>query len=138
MKSSIAVGIKRTYEAIKNKDLVDVTIGEIHVQVQLPPYLDALLHDPEDVDYPSEDDDDESNWGAESLGWRLPPFTPWKSLLLMKDGSELEIIEDLGQSGTFEGEIKSEEMLEFLDHARPDLTYVLLCLYSSRTITQRP
>ncbi|KZW02919.1 hypothetical protein EXIGLDRAFT_377196 [Exidia glandulosa HHB12029] len=126
LQCSLAVAIKKTYEAIKSKDLVDVAIGEMHVQVQLPPYLDALLHDPEDVDYPS-DEEDESNWGVDSLGWRLPPFTLWKSLLLMKDLSELEIIEDLGQSGLFEGdiksEVKSEEMLEFLDHARPDLTF---------------
>lgn len=120
--SSMAKGIMKTFNAIKNKELVDVVVGDIHVQIQLPPYLDALLHDPDDIDYPS-DDEEENNWGAESVGWRLPPFTPWKSLLLMKDDSELEIIEDLGQSGTFEGDIKSEEMLEFLDHTSPHLTF---------------
>ncbi|EJD48963.1 hypothetical protein AURDEDRAFT_112702 [Auricularia subglabra TFB-10046 SS5] len=120
--SSIASGLMKTFDAIKNKALVDVVVGDIHVQIQLPPFLDALLHDPDDIDYPSDDEDD-NTWGAESIGWRLPPFTRWKSLLLMKDDSELEIIEDLGQSGTFEGDIKSEEMLEFLDHTSPHLTF---------------
>ncbi|PFH52906.1 hypothetical protein AMATHDRAFT_55736, partial [Amanita thiersii Skay4041] len=92
--SCIGPAIKALYEAIKTLSAAHVTINDIPLELQLPPYLDQLLHNQEedDIDFlPSPDDDENSNWGQDMrFGWRLPSLTPWKSLLLLdgQDASE--------------------------------------------------
>lgn len=129
--SSVALAIQKSYNALKSSELTVVQLGDIHVRVQLPPFLDSLLHDPKDLEYPSDDEDEDGvQWGDESVGWRLPALTKWKSLLAFSDeiGAEADIIQELSRIGLFEGDIKEEDMLAFLDHTRPDLTYVFVSL----------
>ena len=75
------------------------TIHDLPLELQLPPYLDSLLHSTPYDDY---DDDfafeyqqhEESFFGTEEwekeLGtvWRLPTRAPWKRLLLLDDGEQ--------------------------------------------------
>ncbi|KAF8626403.1 hypothetical protein AX17_006570 [Amanita inopinata Kibby_2008] len=89
--SSIAPAMRVLYEAIKLSSMAYITIHDIPMELQLPPYLDQLLHNQEEdgIDFlPSPDDDETLNWEREmNDGWRLPSLAPWKSLLLL-DGPE--------------------------------------------------
>ncbi|KAK2463453.1 hypothetical protein APHAL10511_004539 [Amanita phalloides] len=88
--SSIARAMRTLYEAIKSSSIAYITLHEIPLELQLPPYLDQLsCHQEEDDSIQSPDDDEMSNWGQEmGHGWRLPSLMPWKSLLLLR-GQEL-------------------------------------------------
>ncbi|EGN98979.1 hypothetical protein SERLA73DRAFT_90104 [Serpula lacrymans var. lacrymans S7.3] len=92
LRSSLAPAMKTLYEAIQSSTMAYITIHDLPLELQLPPYLDHLLHSEEEydldfVDY-KEDDDESRAWGREmSFGWRLPALAPWKSLLLL-DGDQ--------------------------------------------------
>jgi len=89
--------LRDLYEAIKVSQIANLTINGFPLEVQLPPYLDSLLHneDETEIDHlPSPDEEEDSpDWGPElSFGWRLPTLAPWKSLLILddpKDGGDL-------------------------------------------------
>ncbi|KAF9007606.1 nitrogen permease regulator of amino acid transport activity 3-domain-containing protein [Cyathus striatus] len=91
--SSIAPAMKAVYEAIKLSSMAYITIHDLPLELQLPPYLGSLLHsevenDSEFSDY-AEDEEGES-WGQEmSFCWRLPALVPWKSLLLLDSHDSL-------------------------------------------------
>ncbi|KAF7375032.1 hypothetical protein MSAN_00389300 [Mycena sanguinolenta] len=90
--SSIAPAMKTLYEALKSSSVAYITIHDLHLELQLPPYLDVLLHSEEENEtecMAAPDDDDYQVWGQEmSFGYRLPSLTAWKSLLLLDDGPE--------------------------------------------------
>ncbi|KAJ7127112.1 nitrogen permease regulator of amino acid transport activity 3-domain-containing protein [Mycena epipterygia] len=90
--SSIGPAMKTLYEALKSASVAYITIHDLPLELQLPPYLDVLLHSEEEneTDFLSPADDDEYQvWGQEmSFGYRLPSLTAWKSLLLLDDGPE--------------------------------------------------
>jgi nitrogen permease regulator 3-like protein len=100
--------MKSLYEAIKSSYMAYITLHNLPLEIQLPPYLDSLLHISEldsdlvtevseavqgfELGAPEEFDDDASfsrgwgGWGNDmSVGWKLPPLVPWKSLLLLDD-----------------------------------------------------
>ena len=100
--SSLAQAMKNLYEAIKAGVIANITIHDLPLELQLPPYLDSLLHSTSYDDY--EDDfaleyqqHEESffgteGWGKElSFAWRLPTLAPWKSLLLLDDGEHGDV-----------------------------------------------
>ena len=106
------------------------------LELQLPPYLDALLHsdDPLDDDYYEHegDDDDEfggtAPWGPEmSFAWRLPTLAPWKSLLRLDDDDDDDAEPDMsvklrGSRLSAEDREVAEQLLRFLDMASVTLT----------------
>ncbi|KAF5392037.1 hypothetical protein D9757_003212 [Collybiopsis confluens] len=88
--SSIATAMKDLYESIKSSSMAYLSIHELPLELQLPPYLDNLLHPEEDVEQdtfnPGVDVEAGELWGPEmSFGWDLPALAPWKSLLLLDD-----------------------------------------------------
>lgn len=89
--SSIAPAMKTIYEAIKSSTIAYITIHYLPLELQLPPYLDSLLHSEEDDEmeyWAPSDGEDSPSWGVElKYGWRLPILAPWKSILLL-DGPE--------------------------------------------------
>jgi nitrogen permease regulator 3-like protein len=84
--TTLPLEMKKLYEAIKSSSMAHLTINSLPLELQLPPYLDFLLHPGEDDEQRPYDDSDEGgeHWGKEmSVGWRLPSLAPWKSLLLL-------------------------------------------------------
>lgn len=85
--SSIAPAMKTLFLAIKSSSMAYISIHALPLEIQLPPYLDLLLHSEEDseIDIFNEPvDEDMHAWGPEmSFGWKLPALAPWKSLLLL-------------------------------------------------------
>ena len=77
------------FDAIKTSTIAYITIHDLPMELQLPPYLDSLLkvESDDDVDELQEQDAAEM-WGPHmSYGWRLETLAPWKSILLLeKDG----------------------------------------------------
>lgn len=130
--SSIASAMKTLYESIKDGAIAQLTIREFPLELQLPPYLDSLLHneDPLDTDFADRegDDDDEfggtASWGPEmSFAWRLPSLAPWKSLLRLDDEAESELYMKLrGPQLNPEDRELAEQLLKFLDLASVTLT----------------
>ncbi|KAJ7659963.1 nitrogen permease regulator of amino acid transport activity 3-domain-containing protein [Mycena rosella] len=90
--SSIAPAMKTLYEALKSSNVAYISIHDLPLELQLPPYLDVLLHSEEenDTDFLSPpDEDDYQVWGQEmSFGYRLPSLTAWKSILLLDEAPE--------------------------------------------------
>ncbi|KAJ7052572.1 nitrogen permease regulator of amino acid transport activity 3-domain-containing protein [Mycena amicta] len=89
--SSIAPAMKTLFEALKSSSVAYISIHNLPLELQLPPYLDTLLHSEDDDNEPlsPSDDSDTQTWGQEmSFGYRLPSLTAWKSLLLLDDGPE--------------------------------------------------
>lgn len=135
--------MKTLYECIKSRSLAQLTIHNLTLELQLPPYLDSLLHSADDIDadlnYLGADSSqgiglDSSvsglagrggsggGWGKElSFAWRLPSLDPWKSLLLL-DGSEgkdwMEVYASL-KSGAVreEDRVLGEQLVRFLEMA---------------------
>lgn len=136
--SSIASAIKIAYEAVKNGDIARFTIGEFPLELQLPPYLDSLLHsdDPLDADYGDREADEEdavggtASWGPDmSFAWRLPSLTPWKALLRLDEDSErgYELYMKLrGPQLNSEDRDLAEQLVRFLDMASVTLWYASL------------
>lgn len=92
--SSIAAAMKTMYEAIKTSSMAYVTINNLPLELQLPPYLDTLLHSQSDQEtdfFDPSDDEDSSNWGLHmTLGWKLPSMAPWKTLLLLDIDNDMD------------------------------------------------
>ncbi|KAF7312225.1 hypothetical protein MIND_00235500 [Mycena indigotica] len=118
--SSIAPAMKTLFEALKSSSVAYVTIHNLPLELQLPPYLEALLHSEEDENEPvdSFDDNETQSWGQEmSFGYRLPTLTAWKSLLLLDDSPEgVDPFENLRQSLVDTGDRSLvESLLRFLE-----------------------
>ena len=129
--SGLAQAMKNLYEAIKAGVIANITIHDLPLELQLPPYLDSLLHSTSYDDY---DDDfaleyqqhEESFFGTEGWGkelgiaWRLPTLAPWKSLLLLDDGEQGDgnsLYADLitGQDVIPEDRQLAEQLIKFLE-----------------------
>ncbi|KIY44141.1 hypothetical protein FISHEDRAFT_52427 [Fistulina hepatica ATCC 64428] len=87
--SSIAAAMKDIYEAVISRSIARISLNGIPVELQLPPYLDSLLHIDENDNFEfyetHNDDDDAQNWGPDmQFGWHLPSLRPWKSILLLE------------------------------------------------------
>lgn len=129
--SSLAQAMKNLYEAIKAGVIASITIHDLPLELQLPPYLGSLLHSTSYDDY---DDDfaleyqqhEESFFGTEGwakelgFAWRLPTLAPWKSLLLLDDGDHGDgnaFYADLitGQNVIPEDRQLAEQLIKFLE-----------------------
>lgn len=87
--SSIAPAMKALYEAIKSSSMAYVTINNIPLELQLPPFLDQILYS-EDDDLHQPEDEEWQSWGpGMAFGWKLPALAPWKSVLLLDDSLNL-------------------------------------------------
>jgi nitrogen permease regulator 3-like protein len=119
--------MKNLYEAIKNSKVAYISINNLPLGLQLPPFLDNLLNTPED---PEDDvidpcDNDEAlNWGEElSLGWNLPTMAPWKSLLLLDVDDEMDPHQILeGPHDNAEDKALAEGLVRFLETASVTLS----------------
>ncbi|EIW57269.1 uncharacterized protein TRAVEDRAFT_59017 [Trametes versicolor FP-101664 SS1] len=127
--STIAPVMRTLYDAIKANSIARVTINELPLELQLPPYLDALLHADEEVE-PEEEQEDEdcepNAWGPEmSFAWRLPALTPWKALIRLDDeeeqGYQLNMQLRAAQLNPEEREL-AEQLIRFLDLASVSLS----------------
>ena len=128
--STIAPAMKTLYEAIKENAIARITLHELPLELQLPPFLDSLLQTDEDG-YCEEDivdEDSEPNaWGPElSFAWRLPALTPWKALLRLDDeddgqGYQLYMQLRAAQLHPEEREL-AEQLLKFLELASVNLS----------------
>ncbi|KAL4247623.1 Nitrogen permease regulator 3 [Abortiporus biennis] len=126
--SSIAPAIKSLYEAIKDRGIARITINDFPLELQLPPYLDNLLHidDLSDDDFEHDEEEEEEygvshGWGTGmGFAWRLPALTPWKSLLRLDDAGEqgYELYMKLrGPQLTVQDRDLAEQLIHFLDLA---------------------
>ena len=137
--SSIARAMKTIYEAIKSSSMAYVTINNLPLELQLPPYLDTLLHSQSDqeTDFIDPSDDGYSlNWGPDmTLGWKLPSVAPWKTLLLLDVDNDMDphmILRDSHEHA--EDRTFAEGLVRFLEIASVTLPYVYL-LSSFRLLT---
>ncbi|KAF8577795.1 hypothetical protein K439DRAFT_1664082 [Ramaria rubella] len=141
--SSLARAIEHIYTSIRSNSLARLTLNNISLDLQLPPFLDYLLRaNPSDPSgssslilsrdgygYEEEDTDergdvDYASWGPElSFGWRLPALTPWKSLLLLdmdraEDKGKADLLQNLNRPGLTKDERDiAEGFSRFLDSA---------------------
>jgi nitrogen permease regulator 3 len=137
--SSLARAFERIYASIRANSLARLTLHNISLDLQLPPFLDLLIRaDPSDPSasslgrsgkggYDDEDqsgDDDYADWGPElSFGWKLPALTPWKSLLLLDvdpgdENSKADPLQNLNRPGLTKDEREfAEGVSRFLDTA---------------------
>jgi nitrogen permease regulator 3-like protein len=131
--SSIAPAMKALYEAIKSRSIANISIHDLPLEMQLPPYLDLLLHnDDHDDDFivHTGEDEETSAWGKDlGFAWRLPTLTPWKSLLLLDDQDDRG--EDLyanlmGQHVIPEDRQLAGQLIKFLEITSVTLSFVLL------------
>ena len=128
--SSIASSMKILFQAIKESSIAYMTIHDHPVELQLPPYLDFLLHSNEadEIDYVTlHDDDGETDlWGSNmSVGWRLPALAPWKGLLLLDAHSILDLSMDFDGPQVSPGDrALAEGLLRFLETAAVTIPYV--------------
>jgi hypothetical protein len=141
--STLPMAMKTLYEAIKSSSIAYLTINGLPIEVQLPPFLDFLLHPGEDENQRPDDDayaDDEGTWAREmSVGWRLPSMAPWKGLLLL-DGpggigpgaAGAEMINNLRAAHISpEDEKIAEGLLRFLETA----SVTLSCVHSPNVVS---
>lgn len=130
--SSIAPAMKSLYEAIKSSSMAYITIHGLPLELQLPPYLDCLLHSEgeNEADFFNNPDDEamETNWGQEmGFGWRLPALVPWKSLLLLDSHDGMDPLENLrGSQIGPEDMALAEGLIKFLEEVSVTLSLVLL------------
>ncbi|KAH9003055.1 nitrogen permease regulator of amino acid transport activity 3-domain-containing protein [Lactarius hatsudake] len=133
--SSVAPAMKTLYESIKSRSLAHLTIHNLPLELQLPPYLDALLHSTDDDEFAERDEAEASNgvntWGPEfSIAWRLPALEPWKSLLLLSDpdspGHEWTDVYAAirGTNVREEDKLLAEQLIKFLETV--DITLSLM------------
>ncbi|KAI0740927.1 nitrogen permease regulator of amino acid transport activity 3-domain-containing protein [Earliella scabrosa] len=111
------------YQSMKENTIARITLHDLPLEIQLPPYLDSLLHADEDVDHEEEFDDEDGEpnaWGpGMSFAWRLPALTPWKALLRLDDEdeqSELDMQLRAAQLNPEERDL-AEQLIRFLDSA---------------------
>ena len=119
--------MKTLYEAIKTSYMAYITIHNLPLEIQLPPYLDVLLHSEgeTDADFINNPDDEHSEaWGQEmSFGWRLSTLAPWKSLLLLDGHDSLDPPMDLrGAHVKPEDRTLVEGLIRFLETASVTLS----------------
>lgn len=107
-------------------------LNNLPLELQLPPYLDHLLHSEEEyeldfVDY-QEDEDEARVWGRNlSFGWHLPALTPWKSLLLLDADDALDPYTNLrGPHVRPDERDYADRLIKFLETASVTLSYVRL------------
>ncbi|KAF9267630.1 hypothetical protein L218DRAFT_954822 [Marasmius fiardii PR-910] len=97
--SSLAPALKTLYDTIKSSSIGHISLNNVLVEIQLPPYLDILLRNDEDLDqvtFNDSDSEDFEAWGPEmKFGWRLPALVPWKSLLLLDASEDFDPLSDL-------------------------------------------
>lgn len=121
--------MRHLYEAIKNSKMAYISINNLPLELQLPPFLDSLLHSQEDSDDDPSDrsENDEALWGEElSLGWNLPTLAPWKSLLLLDVDNEMDPHQILeGPHDNAEDKALAEGLFRFLETASVTLSQVL-------------
>ena len=135
--------MKTLYESIKAKSIAQITIHDLPLELQLPPYLDSMLHaqdEPEfDVVNPHSEDGLPNPWGSMSVGWRLPALKPWKSLLRLDDEDERgknELYQRLrAPQLTAEDNELAEQLVKFLEIADVTLSYVLPSRCCSRALS---
>jgi len=151
--SGLAQAMKNLYEAVKAGVIANITIHDLPLELQLPPYLDSLLHSTSYDDY---DDDivldyqqhEESFFGTEEWGkelgfaWRLPTLAPWKSLLLLDDGEQEDgnaFYADLiaGQNVIPEDRQVAEQLIRFLEITSITLSWVFFLVpeFAALTVT---
>ena len=125
--------MKTLYESIKDNAIARITLNDVALELQLPPYLDVLLHndDTSGLDPQQEDDFEHGGvqaWGPEmSFAWRLPSLCPWKALLRMDDAGEqgYELYLKLRGPQLAPGDRElAEQLVRFLDLASITLWYV--------------
>jgi hypothetical protein len=119
--------MKNLYEAIKNSKMAYISINNLPLGLQLPPFLDNLLNTPEDPEADAidpSDNDEALNWGEElSLGWNLPTMAPWKSLLLLDVDDEMDPHQILeGPHDNAEDKALAEGLVRFLETASVTLS----------------
>jgi hypothetical protein len=133
--SSVAPAMKTLYEAIKSCSLAHLTIHNIPLELQLPPYLDTLLHSTDDEEFAEYDDVDlrggVSTWGRGfSVAWRLPTLEPWKSLLLLSSPDDpghqwMDVYAAIrGTNVRDEDKMLAEQLIKFLETVDVTLSYV--------------
>ncbi|EPQ52757.1 hypothetical protein GLOTRDRAFT_79921 [Gloeophyllum trabeum ATCC 11539] len=121
--SSIAPAMKTIYEAVKGSSIAQISIDNLSLELQLPPYLDKLLHSQEeaDLDYIDRDEEEgEGAWGKDmSFAWRLPTLSPWKALLLLgEDDSGMDLYGNLrGPHQSSEERRLAQSLMRFLELA---------------------
>ncbi|KZT73069.1 hypothetical protein DAEQUDRAFT_505172 [Daedalea quercina L-15889] len=128
--SSTAASMKALYEAIKDRTIARIVIHDLPLELQLPPYLDSLLHAHEECDFETVDTRGEDGlpnpWGSMSVGWRLPALKPWKSLLRLDDEDEQgndELYRRLrAPQFTAEDNELAEQLVRFLEIANVTLS----------------
>ncbi|KAG5646132.1 hypothetical protein DXG03_004371 [Asterophora parasitica] len=125
--SSIAPAMKSLYEAIKASDMAYITVHNLPLEIQLPPYLDELLHAELDNGVEAtrhNDNDDAQTWGQDmSVGWKVPPLLPWKSLLLLDGHNGLDPSMNLrGSQVNPEDRTLVEGLIRFLETASVTLS----------------
>ena len=137
--STLAPAIKTIYESVKAGTIARITLREFPLELQLPPYLDSLLHDDDssDVEFGDKDAEDEFAYGSAApwgpgldVAWRLPTLTPWKSLLRLDEDGEYAY--DLymklrGPQMNAEDRDLAEQLIRFLDLA--SITLWSVCPY---------
>lgn len=127
--SSVASAMKTLFEAVKSSTMAYITLNNIPLELQLPPYLDHLLHSEEEyeldfVDH-LEDEGEAKVWGCDlSFGWRLPALAPWKSLLLDGDQALDPYTNLRGPHVTPDERDHAEGLIRFLETASVTLSYV--------------
>ena len=134
--SSVAPAMKALYEAIKSRSLAHLTIHNIPLELQLPPYLDTLLHSTDDEEFAEHDEVDSrggvSTWGRGfSVAWRLPALEPWKSLLLLSGPDDdpgrqwMDVYAAIrGTNVREEDKLLAGQLIKFLETVDVTLSYV--------------
>ncbi|KAI3604810.1 protein rmd11 [Moniliophthora roreri] len=125
--SSLASAMKTLFEAIKASSIAYISLNDLPLEIQLPPYLDLLLHNDEEADFNGfmvGDEEDYRAWGPEmSFGWRLPALVPWKSLLLLDNIDDFDPFSDLrGPHVSPDDRSLAEGLLKFLETANVTLS----------------
>ncbi|KAG6830047.1 hypothetical protein H0H92_002465 [Tricholoma furcatifolium] len=125
--SSLAPAMKALYEAIKTSNMAYFTLHDIPLEIQLPPYLDSLLHIEGEVEQDiirPLDDDDVQSWGLDmKFGWKLPSLAPWKSLLLLDGHNGLDpSVKSRGSQANSEDRTVIEGLIRFLETASVTLS----------------
>lgn len=121
--------MKTLFESIKSSTVACITLNNLPLELQLPPYLDHLIHNDEyELDFlDHQDDEDEARvWGRDlSLGWRLPALAPWKSLLLLDADDTLDPYTNLrGPHVRPDERDHADRLIKFLETASVTLSYV--------------
>lgn len=133
--STIAPAMKSLYEAIKSCSIAHLTIHNIPLELQLPPYLDSLLHSTDDEEFAEYDEvvsrGGVSTWGRGfSVAWRLPALEPWKSLLLLNGPDDpgrqwTDVYAAIrGTNVREEDKLLAGQLIKFLETVDVTLSYV--------------